>query len=249
MNDSLGDRMKSAYEDRARTFLPRRTNVIIRVDGRSFSTYTQSCVKPFDGDLICDMNAVALALASGIQGAKMVYTQSDEISIWVTDYDTIETDAWFDNNIQKMVSISASIATASFAKARMLRALKDNLEQWKYKDIIFPNFDARCFIIPDLYEVANYFLWRSKDAARNSVSMIAHYRLGHKECQNKSTDELKALCPEWETCSDDKKYGRVFCKVGQTWGIIQLQVIPTFQWWKVMVDMNMPKIDLSVASV
>lgn len=56
-------------------------------------------------------------LCENIQGCKIAYTQSDEISLLLTDYDNIETCAWFDNNVQKMASISASMATLAFNKA------------------------------------------------------------------------------------------------------------------------------------
>jgi tRNA(His) 5'-end guanylyltransferase len=39
--DKLGIRMKTYYENAYRTFLPRRTNVIIRLDGQAFHTYNK----------------------------------------------------------------------------------------------------------------------------------------------------------------------------------------------------------------
>lgn len=44
----LGDRMKSYYENRSKTFLARRTPVIIRLDGKAFHTFTRGFNKPFD---------------------------------------------------------------------------------------------------------------------------------------------------------------------------------------------------------
>jgi tRNA(His) guanylyltransferase len=79
--------MKANYEDRFRTLLPRRTNLILRIDGKAFHTYTRGFNKPFDDGLIEDMDKTAIALCRGIQGAKLAYVQSDEISVWVTDYD------------------------------------------------------------------------------------------------------------------------------------------------------------------
>lgn len=48
MKDELGDRMKSYYENRSKTFLARRTPVIIRLDGKAFHTFTRGFNKPFD---------------------------------------------------------------------------------------------------------------------------------------------------------------------------------------------------------
>jgi len=121
--DALGDRMKSAYEDRTRYKLPRKTYTLIRVDGKAFHTYTKGLKKPFDEGLISDMNETAAYLCKNIQGAKFAYVQSDEISILLTDFDEITTDLWFDGNLQKMSSIAASLATARFNQLRLVRYL------------------------------------------------------------------------------------------------------------------------------
>src|SRR5688500_7163895 len=102
MKDDLGNRMKDFYENRTRILLPRRAYTIIRLDGKAFSKFTKGLNRPFDYDFMRDMNQTAEYLCSEIQGAKFAYTQSDEISILVTDFDKLETSAWFDNNLQKM---------------------------------------------------------------------------------------------------------------------------------------------------
>lgn len=120
-NCPIMQRMKNNYENRSKTFLTRRTPVIIRIDGKAFHTYTKSLNKPFDEGLIDDMITTTIHLCENIQGAKAGYCQSDEISILVTDYENLETDAWFNYNVQKMTSVSASIATGIFNKLRMIR--------------------------------------------------------------------------------------------------------------------------------
>ena len=117
MKDDLGNRMKD-YEQRTRIKLPRRTNTIIRMDGKAFHTYTKGLDRPFDENLMYDMNATTQFLCENIQGAKIGYVQSDEISILLTDFDKLTTDAWFDYNVQKMVSVSASLATGKFNERR-----------------------------------------------------------------------------------------------------------------------------------
>lgn len=114
-------RMKENYEQRSRTYLTRRTPVILRLDGKAFHTYTRGLDKPFDDGLIEDMQETAKYLCENIQGAKLAYTQSDEISILLTDYDNINTDAWFDYQVQKMCSVAASMATAQFNYLRLVR--------------------------------------------------------------------------------------------------------------------------------
>ena len=111
--DSLGDRMKE-YEYVSRTHLPRRIPVIIRLDGKAFHTFTRGLEKPFDHVMVETMQKTMKYLCENIQGCVLGYTQSDEITLVLTDYENIKTDAWFTYNIQKMASISASMATLAF---------------------------------------------------------------------------------------------------------------------------------------
>jgi tRNA(His) 5'-end guanylyltransferase len=169
--DELGTRMKD-YEIRSRTYLPRRANTIIRLDGKAFHTYTRGLDKPFDYQLMDDMIEVTKFLCKEIQGCKIGYTQSDEISLVLTDYDNIRTSAWYDGQVQKICSVSASLATAKFNELRPGK-------------LAF--FDSRCYSISDQQEVVNYLLWRQQDASRNSVSMAAQSVYSHKELHKKST--------------------------------------------------------------
>ena|SRR3990167_156871 len=179
MKDALGDRIKSQYEDRARFKLPRRTYTIIRVDGKAFHTLTRNCEKPFDADLIEMMQQAAVELCIHAQGSCFGYVQSDEVSVLLQDLTDITTEAWFDGNLQKLASISASIVTASFN----LNNLGLSIKEPAY-------FDARAFTIPDPYEVENYFIWRQQDASRNSLQMLARYWFSHQELEGKDSAEL-----------------------------------------------------------
>ena len=223
--------MKDNYENRQSYSLIRRIPVIIRIDGKAFHTYTKGLDKPFDDDLILDMNRTAIYLCENIQGAKCAYTQSDEISILVTDYDNLETDAWFDYNVQKMCSISASLATAIFNQLRFKRQIVDfltysiqgredvvnyanNYYEAHFKDYT-ANFDSRVFNIPK-EEVANYFLARQKDAVKNSISMVARHYYSHKELENKNSSEMQEMIFQkgfnWNDLDSGKKRGRFIVK-------------------------------------
>lgn len=199
--DSLGDRMKGFYEDRTRIFLPRRTFTIIRLDGKAFHSYTKGLIRPFDAKLISDMDDTACYLCKNIQGAKLAFVQSDEISILLTDFDGLSTDAWFDGNIQKIASISASMATAKFNE---LRPGKIAL------------FDSRVFTIPSKIEVENYFIWRQQDTVRNSIQSVAQSMFSHKELENMSTDKLQEMCFQkgvnWNSFPVKYKRGRLIMK-------------------------------------
>src|ERR1035437_7754718 len=123
--DALGTRMKDQYENRTRYCLPRRTYAIIRADGKAWHTYTRGLVKPFDANLIKDLDTSIVSTLPHIQGAVFAYTQSDEISILLTDFESIQTSAWFDNNIQKMASVAASVLTAEFNRCRTRRLVQE----------------------------------------------------------------------------------------------------------------------------
>ena len=178
-------RMKDQYENRFRIMLPRRSYTIIRVDGRAFHTWTRGLERPYSKPLMAAMDDVALALCEAIAGAQMAYVQSDEISVLVTDFAKIDTHAWFDNNLQKLCSISASIATAEFNRVWLLAALEANAAMPK-----LAHFDSRVFQIPDPVEVGNYFVARQKDAARNSVSMLAQHYCSHNELHKVSVENM-----------------------------------------------------------
>lgn len=182
MKDSLGDRIKSQYENRTRISLPRRTYTIIRIDGKAFHSYTKHLEKPFDYHFIEAMNRTAIYLCKNIQGAKYAYTQSDEISILLTDFENPQTEAWFDGNIQKMCSVAAAMATMRFNAIAKDLYMDQNAV-----------FDARAFTIPDPVEVENYFIWRQNDAVRNSIQMVARYHFSHKECNKKNTSQLQDM--------------------------------------------------------
>lgn len=216
MRDELGERIKGQYEHRTRYFVPRRTFSIIRLDGKAFHTYTSKLVKPFDHNLYADMNDAIIAMLPHIQGAVFAYTQSDEISVLVTDFNLPTTSAWFDGNVQKIASVSASIITAEFNKLRMFR----NLRCSNSADKSFPlaYFDSRVFTIPDRTEVMNYFIWRNQDCSRNSVSMLAQDQFSHKELQGKSTTEMIEMTAQhtsgcsWKALNQDLKFGRLIVK-------------------------------------
>ncbi len=197
MKDNLGDRMKENYENRARTKLLRRTPVIIRLDGKAFHTFTRGFNKPFDEILTNAMQRTMLSLCKEVQGCVLGYTQSDEITLVLTDYAKLETSAWFDYDVQKICSISASIATLAFNKAffTVLCQNSNNVESMMlgvhYKAWLKGAlFDARCFNIPK-EEVTNCILWRQQDATRNSINAVGQANFSHKELQGLNVNQIQ----------------------------------------------------------
>ena len=204
--DSLGDRMKENYENRSKTYLVRRMPVIIRLDGKAFHSFTKGFNRPYDKIFHTAMNETTKYLCENIQGCKLGYTQSDEITLLLTDYDTLTTDAWFGYAVQKMCSISAAMATMAFNYYfQKLVNDKYNCNDWPSlpywgkaidKDDFgyfkMAMFDSRCFNIPEL-EVTNCFLWRQQDATRNAIQMLGQCNFSHKELQNKSCNDIQDM--------------------------------------------------------
>ena len=209
--DSLGDRMKSNYENRSKTYLIRRQPVILRLDGKAFHTFTKGFKRPYDEVFHNVMNETMKYLCENIQGCKLGYTQSDEITLLLTDYDTLTTDAWFDYSVQKMCSIASSMATLMFNKmlAREIREMnkKYNVQSptdfdegfdWQYHNKLVDAlekgamFDCRCFNIPK-EEVANCFIWRQQDATRNAIQMLGQTYFSHKELNGKSCNDIQDM--------------------------------------------------------
>ena len=207
-NDNLGDRMKT-YEDVTRTHLTRRTPVIIRIDGKAFHSFTKGFEKPFDSVLVEAMQQTMKYLCENIEGCVLGYTQSDEITLVLCDYKKLTSQAWFNNNIQKICSVSASMATMAFNLA-----FRQNVKEWNvdcYADMVatclsrskvqydkyvskFDKaiFDSRVFNIPK-EEVNNCLLWRQQDATRNSIQSVAQANFSHKQLEGRNCNELQEM--------------------------------------------------------
>jgi tRNA(His) 5'-end guanylyltransferase len=159
------------------------------------------------------MNELACLLCKNIQNAKFAYVQSDEISILLTDFDEFTTNLWFDGNIQKITSISASMATAYFNQIRSKRGIEK-----------LAMFDSRVFQIPSKTEVENNFIWRQQDAIRNSIQSMAQSLFSQKELNGKNTTVLKDMIKEkglsWEELDYRKKMGTLIYKTEEKNGDI-----------------------------
>lgn len=198
MNDELGNRMKSNYEDVTRYYLSRRTPVIIRLDGKAFHTFTKGFDKPFDSILVEAMQYTTEQLCKNVQGCVFGYCQSDEISLLLVDYKKLNSDAWFGYNIQKCSSIVSSLATNYF-NSYLLDCITNfkSFEQAEEANFLSnklfkASFDARIFNIPK-EEVVNYFIWRQNDCIRNAINSIGQYYFSHKDLQYKNVSQIKEM--------------------------------------------------------
>jgi tRNA(His) guanylyltransferase len=204
---ALGDRMK-LYEAATRAVLPRRTYTVIRVDGRAFHAYLRKAERPFDAGFSEAMDSVARALCAEISGSVLAFAESDEVSVLAADFGSVHTEPWFGGVVQKMASVAASTATAALAHATR------RTEPHPYRSCGLPQFDGRVFTIPGSVEVANYFLWRQRDAVRNSVSMAAQAHFSHTSLHGLNGSQMQErLFAEkgvnWNDYPDGFKRGRV----------------------------------------
>ena len=175
MNDNLGDRMKT-YENVERKYLTRRLPLVVRLDIRAAHTLTRNMQRPLDTDFMAAMDHTALVLAEEVQTSVVQFVQSDEISLLLHNYKKLNSEAWFDNNIQKIVSISAAIASVAFSSY---------LGGQVY-------FDSRAFVLPEA-EVNNYFYHRQQDATRNAIQMLGQAHFSHNQLQNKSCAQIQEM--------------------------------------------------------
>ena len=232
----LAKRMKD-YEMRDRYFLQKRIPVAIRVDMRAGHTFTRGFKRPFDDIFMKSMQETAKYMCENMGNAKFAYVQSDEITIILTDYDTLETDCWFNYRTDKLCSISASMTTMAFNKyfaenvaneileyktSMVSQCVEIQQEIKEYHDTLRATvnkgamFDARCFNIPK-EEVTNLIYWRQLDAARNSVQMVGQANFSHKELQNKSCNMIQDMLHEqkginWDDFPVDCKRGAAVIK-------------------------------------
>lgn len=213
---SIGDRMKENYESTTDVRLTRRVPVIVRVDGRC--CHSLKLDKPFDYHFMKCMVLAARSLAKEMQGFKLGYVQSDEASFLLTDYDTLNTEAWFNYELRKLCSISAAIMTERFLLNFDQRCV----------------FDARAFNVPK-EEVANYFLWRAQDWERNSIQMLAQAHFSPKQLHGKTGPMIHEMLHEiginWAALSLLEKNGTWITRHGD-----HDDIIPSYREVAALVD-------------
>jgi tRNA(His) 5'-end guanylyltransferase len=200
------------------------------------------------------MDLTARFLCSNIQGCKLAYIQSDEISLLLTDFESVKTQAWFDGNVQKMCSVSAGMASAFFnsiPSGKFGNTVYSHIDKYTAMDVndwVFTAdselavFDSRVFCIPDKVEVGNYFHWRCSDWERNSLQMLARFHYPQSELHGKVWGDLHELIHKagdnWSKYPDGIKRGRLCStQVGDMWSISPMPDIHTQEGKKQLMDL------------
>lgn len=206
------DKRMQNYKYTSDQSLMRRTPVIIQIDGMHFHTFTKGLDKPFDEILVRSMQDTTKYLCENIQGCVLAYTQSDEINLLLIDYQELDSQAWFDNRIQKLTSAAASLATLEFNRKfaehiSIMNSMSyeksyDNEEERTREAARYlkramasgngATFAACAFNLPQ-DEVTNFFYWRQQDAIRNSIQMVGQANFSHTELQHKSCEDIKQM--------------------------------------------------------
>lgn len=188
------------------------------MDGRAFHTFTKNMNRPFDDRFIQAMVQTAVAVASEMQGFKAAYVQSDEATFLLTDYDELTTQGWFVYNLQKIVSISASLMSVNF-----IRALGTSEN---------PVFDSRAFNVPK-EDVVNTFLWRAQDWQRNSLQMYSRAFFSHRELIGRDRSAmhnmLHTIDKNWATDLSNQYKNGTFLLNTEEGIITRTDVFPTYQ--------------------
>lgn len=197
MTDDLGDRMKK-YESACEIPLLPTLPILVRIDGKSFSRLTRNMDKPFDLKFMYIMQQVSKLLAD-TSNAVISYNQSDEISLLLYS-PSYEKQTYFDSKRSKLISVLASQATLYFNGI--------------YDGINGGVFDCRVWQVPNKEEAVNYFIWRQKDCIRNSIQSMSRAYFSHKECNNKTSNDLVKMLLDkdidWNQESNQIKYGTFF---------------------------------------
>ena len=177
-------------------------DILVMLDGKNFSKLIKNNFqKPFDNDFINMMNKTAQFLCENVQGVKFAYTQSDEISLLITDYDTPETDTLFGGRLCKIQSILASLATSEFNRQFICYnvfhkgAPGKNTED-SIMNLKLAQFDCKCWTVPNQNDAFAWFLYRQIDCIRNSKQQSTQTYLSHKQLLGLDTDAQIALLKE-----------------------------------------------------
>ena len=235
----LSKRMKDDYENVVKPRLNDKEPIIIRIDGKAFRTFTKNLKKPFDDLFVRSMQQTVKYLCENIPNIIFGYQHSDEISLLLIK-DEIST-PWFNYDVQKVSSVSASMATMVFNNSFRQNANtwiseyhawcnmaydcdeeKDAYEEALNKAMCLgAMFDSRCFNIAR-EDVINYFFWRQSDASRASIRMTAQVYFSHQQLLKKTRDDIRYMLRDqkgidWESFPIAYKWGVCCIKDEQGW--------------------------------
>lgn len=219
---SLKERMKSLQA--ARDYrLDKDSYILCHLDGRAFSKMIKKRFNlPFDDEFMHMMDETAMYVCENVQGAKLAYVQSDEISVVITSFkydgeEFINCSSFFDYRLCKLQSIIASLATAKFNQLYTLWMINEDSDKsirQQINEIPLIQFDCKCWDVKTYEDMFAWFKFRQNDCIRNSKQQFAQAYCSHKDLLNKNSDEQILYCKlktgnDWNALNGQYKYGRL----------------------------------------
>ena len=203
---TLGDRMKEFESVHTQTSLVPGIPVYVRIDGRSFHTFTRGLDKPFDPDFAWTMKEVTKHLHDKTN-AFISYVQSDEISLCYLEPSKMP----FETRLFKLESVLAGMASAAFCVYGSKTKLKERIDKF------IPHFDCRVCQMP-LEEIPNMLLFRERDCLKNAITLVALEHFSNKQIHKKSGEEKIAMLKDIgvdfsKDIDEDFRYGAWFKRV------------------------------------
>ncbi len=193
MTLTIKDRI-SSYEEVANYKLLPKLPIIIQINGRSFSKITSLLDKPYCEKFADCISATMLKLCLEIEGAVFAYQFNDEIIVIARNDQSTETIPWFDNKIQKIVSVCSSIAVLNFS------SLANSIELNLMGD---PIFTCNAYTAPSILEAAHVLVSKQHQNLQSSVQSACFYELLKKHDKNTIKEMLSGM-------SIDDKIGLLF---------------------------------------
>ena len=215
------------YEHVYRRRVPTEDYQLIRLDGKSFHSYTKGLQRPYDEKLMEAMDATTLALCEQVPGVRAAYVESDEISLLLTNFRPVEAsdsnpsgvaigEPWMGGVEAKILSLTAAIASVAFNEERRRQVADLPSGEARRQHPSSALFDSRLWTFPGTQEgrelVEKYFLWRRRDSVKNSVTMAALTHFSHRQLHGVNTEakqeRLRAIDAPWEALPAGFRFGR-----------------------------------------
>jgi tRNA(His) guanylyltransferase len=182
-NFKLKDRIDS-YREASDYKLLNRLPIIICVNGRSFAKNTSLIDKPYCSKFAECILSTTLRLCSEIDGSLFAYQHGDEIVIVARNDQNPDTSPWYDNKLQKICSVTASIASLHFnacASAIGLNLGGDSV------------FTSQTFVVPNIMEATNTMIYKQQQNFHSSIQSACFYELLKKYDKNNIKEMLNGL--------------------------------------------------------
>jgi tRNA(His) 5'-end guanylyltransferase len=182
-NLKLRDRIAS-YQEASDQKLLSRLPVIISINGRGFAKGTELLDKPHCSKFSECILSTTLRLCNEVEGALFAYQHNDEIVIVSRNDQTPETTPWYDNKVQKICSVTSSIATLHFNNCANAISL-DMVGE--------PVFTSQVSVVPNIMEAINTMVFKQQFNFHTSIQNACFYELLKRHDKHTIKEMLNGL--------------------------------------------------------